>query len=168
MGIFKRQKQTTSGSDNIMSYEEWLVAEGRVSATTATQTTEKTEKTENDNSEQTLNKVLQCLQSFEKRQCKRDAKKLVRRKYKVGQKIQLRNKSTFDDEEYIKAFVIKGKVYTYLDNILNVYILKQIDGKPLTANTLSKHECNLLHVKFEQNLIILPMDFNWSIYKGEK
>ena len=96
-----------------------------------------------------------------KRKAKNNAKALVKKKFVVGKKYMLRQKSVCGSREIIKKYVCKKFIYTVKDELLNILILKQVEGPKGTIFTLNRNDCKRYHIKYEPGLQVFSMEFNW-------
>ena len=96
-----------------------------------------------------------------KQKAKNNAKALVKKKFVVGKKYMLRQKSVCGSREIIKKYVCKKFIYTVKDEILNILILKQVEGPKGTIFTLNRNDCKRYHIKYEPGLQVFSMEFNW-------
>lgn len=96
-----------------------------------------------------------------KREAKNNAKALVKKKFVVGKKYMLRQKSVCGSREIIKKYVCKKFIYTVKDELLNILILKQVEGPKGTIFTLNRNDCKRYHIKYEPGLQVFSMEFNW-------
>lgn len=92
---------------------------------------------------------------------KHKAKSLIKKKFKIGSIYMLRHKSICGSKEIIKKYVLKKFIYSSNDQILNVLIMKQIDGPKGTIFTLNRNDCKRYHIKYEPGLQVFSMEFNW-------
>lgn len=92
---------------------------------------------------------------------KHKAKSLVKKKFKIGSVYMLRQKSICGSKEIIKKYVLKKFIYSSNDQILNVLIMKQIDGPKGAIFTLNRNDCKRYHIKYEPGLQVFSMEFNW-------
>lgn len=96
-----------------------------------------------------------------KQEAKNNAKALVKKKFVVGKKYMLRQKSVCGSREIIKKYVCKKFIYTVKDELLNILILKQVEGPKGTIFTLNRNDCKRYHIKYEPGLQVFSMEFNW-------
>ena len=96
-----------------------------------------------------------------KHDAKNNAKALVKKKFVVGKKYMLRQKSVCGSREIIKKYVCKKFIYTVKDELLNILILKQVEGPKGTIFTLNRNDCKRYHIKYEPGLQVFSMEFNW-------
>lgn len=96
-----------------------------------------------------------------KQDAKNNAKALVKKKFVVGKKYMLRQKSVCGSREIIKKYVCKKFIYTVKDELLNILILKQVEGPKGTIFTLNRNDCKRYHIKYEPGLQVFSMEFNW-------
>ena len=96
-----------------------------------------------------------------KQKAKNNAKALVKKKFVVGKKYMLRQKSVCGSREIIKKYVCKKFIYTVKDELLNILILKQVEGPKGTIFTLNRTDCKRYHIKYEPGLQVFSMEFNW-------
>lgn len=96
-----------------------------------------------------------------KQKAKNNAKALVKKKFVVGKKYMLRQKSVCGSREIIKKYVCKKFIYTVKDELLNILILKQVEGPKGTIFTLNRNDCKRYHIKYEPGLQVFSMEFNW-------
>lgn len=96
-----------------------------------------------------------------KQDAKNNAKALVKKKFVVGKKYMLRQKSVCGSREIIKKYICKKFIYTVKDELLNILILKQIEGPKGTIFTLNRNDCKRYHIKYEPGLQVFSMEFNW-------
>ena len=96
-----------------------------------------------------------------KQKAKNNAKALVKKKFVVGKKYMLRQKSVCGSREIIKKYICKKFIYTVKDELLNILILKQIEGPKGTIFTLNRNDCKRYHIKYEPGLQVFSMEFNW-------
>ena len=50
---------------------------------------------------------------------------------------------------------------TKKDELLNILILKQVEGPKGTIFTLNRNDCKRYHIKYEPGLQVFSMEFNW-------
>lgn len=96
-----------------------------------------------------------------KQDAKNNAKALVKKKFVVGKKYMLRQKSVCGSREIIKKYICKKFIYTVKDELLNILILKQVEGPKGTIFTLNRNDCKRYHIKYEPGLQVFSMEFNW-------
>lgn len=96
-----------------------------------------------------------------KQKAKNNAKALVKKKFVVGKKYMLRQKSVCGSREIIKKYVCKKFIYTVKNELLNILILKQVEGPKGTIFTLNRNDCKRYHIKYEPGLQVFSMEFNW-------
>ena len=96
-----------------------------------------------------------------KQKAKNNAKALVKKKFVVGKKYMLRQKSVCGSREIIKKYICKKFIYTVKDELLNILILKQVEGPKGTIFTLNRNDCKRYHIKYEPGLQVFSMEFNW-------
>ena len=84
-----------------------------------------------------------------KQEAKNKAKADVGKKFVIGQVYMLRQKSVCGSKEIVKKYVLKKFIYTSKNEILNVLILKQIEGPVGTIFTLNRNDCKRYHIKYE-------------------
>ena len=95
-----------------------------------------------------------------KQDAKNNAKALVKKKFVVGKKYMLRQKSVCGSREIIKKYVCKKFIYTVKDELLNILILKQVEGPKGTIFTLNRNDCKRYHIKYEPGLQVFSMECN--------
>ena len=96
-----------------------------------------------------------------KQEAKNKAKAYIGKKFVIGQVYMLRQKSVCGSKEIVKKYVLKKFIYTSKNEILNVLILKQIEGPTGTIFTLNRNDCKRYHIKYEPGLQVFSMEFNW-------
>ena len=96
-----------------------------------------------------------------KQEAKNKAKADIGKKFVIGQVYMLRQKSVCGSKEIVKKYVLKKFIYTSKNEILNVLILKQIEGPVGTIFTLNRNDCKRYHIKYEPGLQVFSMEFNW-------
>lgn len=96
-----------------------------------------------------------------KQEAKNKAKADIGKKFVIGQVYMLRQKSVCGSKEIVKKYVLKKFIYTSKNEILNVLILKQIEGPTGTIFTLNRNDCKRYHIKYEPGLQVFSMEFNW-------
>ena len=99
---------------------------------------------------------------------KSEAKKKIKRNFKIGDLISLKTKSVCGSREIIKGFEVKKCVYTVNKNEVNVIIVKQIYGPEEKIFTLNRHDCEKLHLKYEPGLQVFSMMLNWGTFKEKE
>ena len=104
-------------------------------------------------------------QVSEKTKLKRQEKKKINKKFVVNHIYHLRTKL---NNENRKIFVLKKFIYTINDLPVNILILKQLSGEKNKIFTLSREECKILHIKYEDGLQVWPMDLNWIDLTAKK
>lgn len=104
-------------------------------------------------------------QVSEKIKLKRQEKKKINKKFVVNHTYHLRTKL---NNENRKIFVLKKFIYTINDLPVNILILKQLSGEKNKIFTLSREECKILHIKYEDGLQVWPMDLNWIDLTAKK
>ena len=104
-------------------------------------------------------------QVSEKTRLKRQEKKKINKKFVVNHTYHLRTKL---NNENRKIFVLKKFIYTINDLPVNILILKQLSGEKNKIFTLSREECKILHIKYEDCLQVWPMDLNWIDLTAKK
>lgn len=104
-------------------------------------------------------------QVSEKTRLKRQEKKKINKKFVVNHTYHLRTKL---NNENRKIFVLKKFIYTINDLPVNILILKQLSGEKNKIFTLSREECKILHIKYEDGLQVWPMDLNWIDLTAKK
>lgn len=104
-------------------------------------------------------------QVSEKTKLKRQEKKKINKKFVVNHIYHLRIKL---NNENRKIFVLKKFIYTINDLPVNILILKQLSGEKNKIFTLSREECKILHIKYEDGLQVWPMDLNWIDLTAKK
>lgn len=104
-------------------------------------------------------------QVSEKTKLKRQEKKKINKKFVVNHTYHLRTKL---NNENRKIFVLKKFIYTINDLTVNILILKQLSGEKNKIFTLSREECKILHIKYEDGLQVWPMDLNWIDLTAKK
>lgn len=104
-------------------------------------------------------------QVSEKTKLKRQEKKKINKKFVVNHTYHLRTKL---NNENRKIFVLKKFIYTINDLSVNILILKQLSGEKNKIFTLSREECKILHIKYEDGLQVWPMDLNWIDLTAKK
>lgn len=119
----------------------------------------KTEVTTNKDQEQDA--YIEHTVELKKQDAKNNAKALVKKKFVVGNKYMLKQKSVCGSKEIVKKYICKKFIYTVKDEILNILILKQIDGPRGTIFTLNRNDCKRYHIKYEPGLQVFSMEFNW-------
>lgn len=98
---------------------------------------------------------------FAKGIAKRDAKKRVKTKFKIGRNYFLRIKPKDGSANVVIKYQCVKTIYTVNDIIMNIVIMKQITPFEAKKYTLDKHECEKFHIKFQPGLEVWPMDMNW-------
>lgn len=119
----------------------------------------KTELTTNKEQEQEA--YIEPVAEVTKQEAKNNAKALVKKKFVVGKKYMLRQKSVCGSREIIKKYVCKKFIYTVKDELLNILILKQVEGPKGTIFTLNRNDCKRYHIRYEPGLQVFSMEFNW-------
>lgn len=110
-------------------------------------------------------KVIQRRTKFkEKHKQKRKNKK----RFVVGKRYILRIKPKHVSREERIVFECRKFVYTVKGEPLNIVIMKNIGGIQTKRYSLSRLECEMLHIKYEEGLEVWPMSFNWIPEKEEK
>ena len=104
-------------------------------------------------------------QVSDKTKLKRQEKKKINKKFVVNHIYHLRTKL---NNENRKIFVLKKFIYTINDLPVNILILKQLSGEKNKIFTLSREECKILHIKYEDGLQVWPMDLNWIDLTAKK
>jgi hypothetical protein len=104
-------------------------------------------------------------QVSEKTRLKRQEKKKINKKFVVNHTYHLRTKL---NNENRKIFVLKKFIYTINDLPVDILILKQLSGEKNKIFTLSREECKILHIKYEDGLQVWPMDLNWIDLTAKK
>lgn len=104
-------------------------------------------------------------QVSEKTKLKRQEKKKINKKFVVNHTYHLRTKL---NNENRKIFVLKKFIYTINDLPVNILILKQLSGEKNKIFTLSREECKILHIKYEDGLQVWPMNLNWIDLTAKK
>lgn len=104
-------------------------------------------------------------QVSEKTKLKRQEKKKINKKFVVNHTYHLRTKL---NNENRKIFVLKKFIYTINDLPVDILILKQLSGEKNKIFTLSREECKILHIKYEDGLQVWPMDLNWIDLTAKK
>ena len=104
-------------------------------------------------------------QVSEKTKLKRQEKKKINKKFVVNHIYHLRTKL---NNENRKIFVLKKFIYTINDLPVNILILKQLSGEKNKIFTISREECKILHIKYEDGLQVWPMDLNWIDLTAKK
>lgn len=104
-------------------------------------------------------------QVSEKTKLKRQEKKKINKKFVVNHTYHLRTKL---NNENRKIFVLKKFIYTINDLPVNILILKQLSGEKNKIFTLSREECKILHIKYEDGLQVWPMSLNWIDLTAKK
>jgi len=95
-----------------------------------------------------------------KQELKRKSKEEINKKYQIGKTYYTRIKSKCGSESITKEYKLIKYVYTIRNIVTNSLIVKQISGPQGKIYTLTKHDCKILHVKFEPGLQILSMELN--------
>jgi len=101
-----------------------------------------------------------------KRNLKNKLKGEVKKKFIVGHKYELRDTKSIKKDK--KIFILKKFVYSVENRRTNILVMKQISGYNNTASCLSKHDCALLHLKYEPGLQVWPMELKWRHIKDDK
>lgn len=104
-------------------------------------------------------------QVSEKTKLKRQEKKKINKKFVVNHTYHLRTKL---NNENRKIFVLKKFIYTINDLPVNILILKQLSGEKNKIFALSREECKILHIKYEDGLQVWPMNLNWIDLTAKK
>ena len=117
------------------------------------------------NKEQEQEAYIEPVAEVTKQEAKNNAKALVKKKFVVGKKYMLRQKSVCGSREIIKKYVCKKFIYTVKDELLNILILKQVEGPKGTIFTLNRNDCKRYHIKYEPGLQVFSMEFNWILCK---
>ncbi|WQJ53814.1 MAG: hypothetical protein [Wendovervirus sonii] len=100
----------------------------------------------------------------EKRELKHRLKGEVKKKFIIGAKYILGgSKKGFKKDD--RVFLLKKFVYSVENRRTNILIMKQIAGKNMTSGHLSRHDCLILHIKYEPGLQVWPMELKWHILK---
>lgn len=83
-------------------------------------------------------------------------------KFIVGNHYMLKFKSLYKKDTVKKTYELKKFVYSMKDEPLNIVIMKQLTG-PVSNMlfTLSKKDCERIHLKFEPGLQVFPMSMDW-------
>ena len=82
-------------------------------------------------------------------------------KWVNGRVYKIRFKGKCGLRGYEKKYVLKKFIYTINQDTVNIVIMKQIAGPVSTIFTLNREECKRFHIKYEDGLQVMPMDFNW-------
>lgn len=96
-----------------------------------------------------------------KQELKHQMKDLVKKKFVVGKKYMLKQKSICGSQEIVKKYICKKFIYTSKTKPLNVLIMKQVEGPTGKIFTLNKNDCKRYHIKYEPGLQVFSMEFNW-------
>lgn len=99
---------------------------------------------------------------------KQQIKKQIKKKFKIGDVYYLKTQSCVGGTPSIKEFILKKFIYTIKEEKINILILKQISGHKSNVFSLTKADCEMLHVKYEPELQVWPMDINWIHKKNKK
>lgn len=96
-----------------------------------------------------------------KKKSKDEAKKLINRKFNVGDILLLRGKYKDGSARNEKYFEVKKVIWSLKGQIVNALILKQLSG---TNNNMSltKKDCVKYHVKYEPGLQVYPMNLDFK------
>mgnify|MGYP006962948631 CR=1 FL=1 len=111
--------------------------------------------------EQEQDALIEPIVELSKQEAKNNAKALVNKKFVIGQKYMLRQKSVCGSREIVKKYICKKFIYTSKSQLLNVLILKQVEGPQGTIFTLNRNDCKMYHIKYEPGLQVFSMEFNW-------
>lgn len=83
------------------------------------------------------------------------------------------NYSLFDNacEGFIpieRVYKLIGVVNTLNGIQIDSYIMKQIDGPETTIFSLTKSDCKLLGIEYEEGLQLFPFGLDWSLCKADR
>ena len=92
---------------------------------------------------------------------KRQAKRSIKKRFKIGGRYFLHLKSRDGSRYVLKEFVCKKFIYSLHDNIMNIVIMQQVAGELDKKFTLNKNECKQFHIKYEPGLEVYSMELNW-------
>lgn len=89
------------------------------------------------------------------------AKESVSNKYKIGDILVLRGKIRDGSKRLVKVFEVKKIIWSVKSQIVNVLILKQLEG-PNNNRSLTKDDCKKYHIKYEPGLQVYSMNIGFS------
>lgn len=89
------------------------------------------------------------------------AKESVSNKYKIGDILVLRGKIRDGSKKLVKVFEVKKIIWSVKSQIVNVLILKQLEG-PNNNRSLTKDDCKKYHIKYEPGLQVYSMNIGFS------
>lgn len=92
---------------------------------------------------------------------KNKAKESTQNKYKIGDILVLRGRIRDGSKRLIKVFEVKKIIWSVKSQIVNVLVLKQLEG-PNNNRTLTKEDCKKYHIKYEQGLQVYSMNIGFS------
>ena len=106
-----------------------------------------------------FDKIVQKYNCQEQYNFKLRIKKAINKKFKIGQQYSLKiTKKNSSFNPVYKTFILKKFAYKIKEKELPILIMKQIDGPKNNMFTLSKNDCLLYHVKYEDGLQVFSMN----------
>lgn len=88
------------------------------------------------------------------------AKKMIDKKYSIGDELMLKNKIRNGSQKTVKKFIVRKVIWSVNANPVNILILKQTEG-PMNNLSMTKEDCKKYHIKYEDNLQVYSMFMNF-------
>lgn len=82
-------------------------------------------------------------------------------KYNEGDILYLQNVSLDGSKQYVKEYKVIKIIYTVNNVPINCIIAKQLSGPREAVFTLSKYDCHLLQINYEEDLQVLSQSLDW-------
>lgn len=95
-------------------------------------------------------------------------KREVKEKYTIGKVYSLRGAECDDFKMPSKEYVLVAIVSNINEINLDSLVMKQISGNVGTIFSLTKNDCRLLNIEFQQGLQLFPKNLDWKEVKEEK
>lgn len=96
-----------------------------------------------------------------KQEARDKAKSIINQKFVVGKTYMYRHKGVCGSRDIVKKYILKKKIYSSRGVILNILIMKQIEGPMDKIFTLPRDDCKRFHIKYEPGLQVHSMVNNW-------
>lgn len=94
-------------------------------------------------------------------------KKERKERFTIGKRYSLRGMECDDFEMPTKEYELVGLVSSVNDINLDSVIMKQVSGNVGTIFSLTKNDCRLLNIDFQQGLQLFPKNLDWKEIKTE-
>lgn len=90
------------------------------------------------------------------------------KRFKIGNHLMLRTKLLDRTGRHEKIFVVRQIVWSIEDIVIKGIVVKQLSGINMNMGSLSRYDCQRLHVKYEPGLQIMSMELPWIMVNDAK